>query len=234
MTGPNPSHDPASALKEPVISYGAIVRDDPPADTHDEQASLLGRPRPGSRRPSLSVSMLSLSQDRRRQLLFIVLLVFIAICIDIGASMLVAPMQRIYESIICRDYYREHDPTMIGKDREVEEGLCKVPHVQLELAKLRAWLGLMESLPGLVLTIPYGILADRIGRKPVALMALAGYLMDLAWLLMEANREAYFYNVFPLYLLLIGPLFQCFGGSGAVFTSVATTMIADAVAPGQR
>lgn len=148
MTGPNPSHDPASALKEPVISYGAIVRDDPPADTHDEQASLLGRPRPGSRRPSLSVSMLSLSQDRRRQLLFIVLLVFIAICIDIGASMLVAPMQRIYESIICRDYYREHDPTMIGKDREVEEGLCKVPHVQLELAKLRAWLGLMESLPG--------------------------------------------------------------------------------------
>ena len=56
-------------------------------------------------------------------------------------------MVRIYESITCRKYYLEQDPSQIGADGQVQEELCKVKDVQTEVAAVK---GYMEFFDGLL------------------------------------------------------------------------------------
>ena len=55
------------------------------------------------------------------------------------------------ESIACRKYYLERDPSQIGADGQVREEQCKVKDVQTELAAVK---GYMEFFDGL-LSMPY-------------------------------------------------------------------------------
>ena len=142
-------------LREPTIetlSYGAIIRDASTASHSREPSpsSPLLRRLPSSRRPSVSASVTSLA--KRNTVFFLAVVIGCTILVDIGANMPLAPGQRIMESIICRTYYREHDPRQIGLDGEVEEKLCKIPSVQKDLANLRGWLNAIEVLPGMCWT----------------------------------------------------------------------------------
>ncbi len=76
----------------------------------------------------------------------------IAICaISLGfADELIGPAQtRVLESIFCRSYYREHDPSMIGSDGGdgVAEHLCKIEEVQSNLAMLTGWQMFFDGMP---------------------------------------------------------------------------------------
>ena len=59
-----------------------------------------------------------------------------------------APQQRILESVFCKYYFQEHDPSKIGLDGEVPEIWCKIPEVHRPLASLRGWYDSVSSLPG--------------------------------------------------------------------------------------
>jgi len=49
----------------------------------------------------------------------------------------------------------------------VDEKLCKLNPIQVDLVNLRACKGLLTTIPGILLSIPYGHLSDKIGRQPL-------------------------------------------------------------------
>ena len=63
--------------------------------------------------------------------------------------LIIAPQVRLVESMICFDYYREHDPGIIDKHgRNIPEKLCKVDSVQEELAFLNGFQLFFANIPG--------------------------------------------------------------------------------------
>lgn len=64
-------------------------------------------------------------------------------CISIrfADSLTGAPILRIYESIVCYNFYKVANPSLIGEGGLVDELHCKIDPVQEELAILIGWEG---------------------------------------------------------------------------------------------
>ncbi len=71
---------------------------------------------------------------------------------------------RLVELGICREYYLENDPGLIDGAGGIPEHLCKLPGMQQRLAHLRGYLSALEAIVGLLLTLPYGLVVNRLGR----------------------------------------------------------------------
>jgi hypothetical protein len=69
---------------------------------------------------------------------------------DVGGSLVDTPEVRLLEMAVCRDYYRKHDPSVIGEPplSYVDEKLCKVNEIQSDLAYIRAVKSLLMTIPG--------------------------------------------------------------------------------------
>ena len=115
---------------------------------------------------------------RARVTLLIALLI---VAVDLPSVMFNASMVRILESIYCQQYYSAHDPTQIGLDGSVPEELCKVEDVQSQLSSLRGWTGFWSHLPGLFLAVPFGMLADKYGRKWLFVMNILSMQGRTTW-----------------------------------------------------
>ena len=50
--------------------------------------------------------------------------------------MIEAPQTRLYESVVCRDYFNTHDPSVIGSDGKIPEAECKIDAIQGDLAMI--------------------------------------------------------------------------------------------------
>ncbi|KAE8351280.1 major facilitator superfamily domain-containing protein [Aspergillus coremiiformis] len=143
---------------------------------------------------------------------------------DTVGYLTVAPRLVIFEEIICRDYYSR----AMGDPREM--GDCKVEPVQSELALINGWREALDNIPAILVSIPYGILADRVGRKQVLLLGMLGCLLSDAWV----NLVAWFPEIFPLRAVWYSGLWQLIGGGGASISSMCFTMIADICPPEMR
>jgi hypothetical protein len=84
----------------------------------------------GSNESSLLLSLLitqgvrSSCQGEGQYIIF--LCIGIITAIDFAYFMISVPLIRVYENIVCHGYYAVHDPTRIGPNHDIEEGLCKV------------------------------------------------------------------------------------------------------------
>jgi hypothetical protein len=58
-----------------------------------------------------------------------------------------APLYRLYESVLCREYYKEHDTFMIDYHREIPEEKCKLPSIQQDLSMITSKQVLINLLP---------------------------------------------------------------------------------------
>jgi hypothetical protein len=67
-----------------------------------------------------------------------------------GGSLIDTPEVRLLEMAVCRDYYRVHDPSVIGPPplAYVPEERCKLKPIQRDLAYIRASKSLLMTLPG--------------------------------------------------------------------------------------
>ncbi|KAK4452936.1 major facilitator superfamily domain-containing protein [Podospora aff. communis PSN243] len=138
----------------------------------------------------------------------------------------VVPSLTILQDIVCRQHYAhvQLDPSVHFEDR------CKVEPVQSEIAYINAWRDSLEILPALFLAVPYGALADRIGRKFVFLLAVFGCLMSDVWI-----RVVYWFSdVFPTRIVWLSGVWTMIGGGGATLTSIGYVLIADACPPEDR
>ncbi|EGX93797.1 MFS multidrug transporter, putative [Cordyceps militaris CM01] len=142
--------------------------------------------------------------------------------LDVVASVPMTPRLVIFEQIICRTHYRAW-----GRDDAM--GDCKVAPVQAELALVNGWKETFDTVPGILVSIPYGILADHIGRTNVLMLALFGTLLSECWIAIVCWLP----QTLPLRSLWLSGAFQLIGGGGATMTSMCYTMIADMCAPEQ-
>jgi len=110
----------------------------------------------------------------------VALVIATAVISDIGEDLYGAPRLRLFESVICKSYYAEHNPSLIGPGGSVDERYCKIDGVQDSLAELLGWVYFSNSVPAILLPIPYGYLADRIGRKWILVAAMTGLALSYA------------------------------------------------------
>ena len=147
------------------------------------------------------------------------LLILVCISIvaaDFGNCLTLAPQISIFESLICHRIGAGHD--------------CKSPEVQGELALLIAWKETIDQLPGILSALPYGLAADRIGRKPVLVLCLVGLVMEE----IAIRVVCWWSSALPLRMIWATPVFQFIGGGSQTATAMAYAMITDVVPMNRR
>jgi|SRR5690242_4029015 len=122
--------------------------------------------------------------EKTKPWVVMVILAFALVAIiDMGAFLAEAPRTRVYEANICLSYYRETDPSVIGADGTIAEKLCKVDEVQQQMAMIFGWQDMFDAIPSIFLAIPFGVLADKVGRKWIFTASLMGLQLNSAWVL---------------------------------------------------
>lgn len=142
------------------------------------------------------------------------------ILIDFAAFFLNAPQTSILEGIICSRHYNSHPG----------EHDCTTGPVQAELATVYQMLNTFNRLPGLIVAIPFGIIADRYGRRPVLVLAIAGALLQDIISKVILWRP----DVFPPRLIWLSSVALFVGGGDAVAGSMIFLVVADVAPPEQR
>lgn len=134
-----------------------------------------------------------------------------------------------------------------------EEELCKLPEIQMELATVFGIKTALDAMPGLLTASYFGSLADRIGRRPVALLSSIGELLALLsslgictrWscfsFMLQDNEfgfkqkrhadfiEDYFQATFGIRFVWLSSLSLFAGGGIRIFLSMLFSLIADTV-----
>lgn len=134
------------------------------------------------------------------------------------------PAMRLAENIICHHHYDQIEgPGHIGFGDNIDEGLCKGDEVQKELNVIFSVIPVLEAIPSLVTIVPYGLLADRIGRKPVIILSLVGLLLNACWDIIVM----WFWKTIPLRAIWADVVFTFIGGGDSVTLMVFYATISD-------
>ncbi|KAI0116523.1 MFS general substrate transporter [Nemania sp. FL0031] len=133
------------------------------------------------------------------------------------------PAARLVEDIFCRRHYRRVD------NAPIDERLCKADEVQSAMAWVFGLSLALGTVVGLVVVLPYGVLADR-ARKPVYLLAATGQFVNVAWSVLVLR----FWRVLPVELILVGPLLEVIGGGLTMAIVILYAIISDVNAPEDR
>lgn len=107
----------------------------------------------------------------------------------------------------------------------------------------------------MILAVPYGTLADRVGRKKIFLLAIVGCFLNDVWIrvvcelplslchlasifgprnLTFLNCLDWFSDTLPVRAVWFGGLWQLIGGGAATFSSVSFVLVADICPAEQR
>ncbi|KAH6637258.1 general substrate transporter [Chaetomium tenue] len=154
-------------------------------------------------------------QARKRKTV-VALLAVLMFSIATSGMLILIPIFRLLEDAVCHLHYDK------PRSEPIEEQLCKVDGVQQELAFLGGIGAMLNSVVGLLSTLPYGLLADRIGRKPTFMLAYFGIAICFAWgpiiLLSETPH---------IRLAIFGSLFFLIGGGIPVAMNTLNAMASD-------
>ncbi|KUL91414.1 hypothetical protein ZTR_01496 [Talaromyces verruculosus] len=107
---------------------------------------------------------------------------------------------------------------------------CKIEPVQSELAIIQAYKDTFDQLPGIVLGVVYGLLADRVGRKPILLCGMLGLALSGLWV----KVVCWFPDVIPLKMVYLSAPILIFGGGAQVASSMFFVMLADSYSEEER
>jgi MFS family permease len=139
----------------------------------------------------------------------------IVFCINFSFQVLQPAQTQIYESIYCSQWYHNHPVAGIPENGPIPESYCKIAPVQTQISTLKGWLEFFLAAPGLLLSIPMGILADRIGRRPLILGNWSVVLLTQAW----TTFVMWFGGRIPLQAIWLGASLNIFSG-GLVVTEL--------------
>ncbi|KAL4926548.1 uncharacterized protein BDV17DRAFT_293348 [Aspergillus undulatus] len=109
------------------------------------------------------------------------LLCVFAFTMMLGNNLQPPALTQVTENAICDDYDATHS-SPAGVAASTTDP-CKAHAVQKELAQVRGYQQLVPVFAALVCTVPYGLLAERIGRKRVLVLSGAGVCAALGWVL---------------------------------------------------
>ncbi|KAI8630121.1 major facilitator superfamily transporter [Xylariaceae sp. FL1651] len=149
-------------------------------------------------------------------------IIFVVSC---SAGFLDLSMTRLVEDALCHEYYNVENWNL-----PIDEKQCKEAPIQEKLAYLLAILSSANSIAGFVAALPWGLVADKIGRKPVVALALFGLLFG--GLIQLA--VVYWRDVFPLTAIWASAIGPLIGGGNPVLAGVIFSMVSDATSEEQR
>ncbi|TGJ84594.1 hypothetical protein E0Z10_g4179 [Xylaria hypoxylon] len=135
-------------------------------------------------------------------------------------------MTRIFEDILCRQYYdRIH-----SRDEPIDEDMCKDDAIQSKLAYLFAIMSSLNAGVSVLAALPWGIAADKIGRRPVFAMGLIGMSLALLWIMVVG----WFHQTLSPRLIWLSPIFYLLGGGNPVLSATIASMATDVVPESER
>ncbi|XXH01344.1 hypothetical protein Hte_007702 [Hypoxylon texense] len=137
------------------------------------------------------------------------ILVFLA---SAAGAFLTIPMTRIYEDILCHEYFG----TTPGVGEPIDEETCKVDVIQSRLAYLFAVLESLNAGLSCLVALLWGIAADRIGRKPVLAISSVGFVFYILIIIVVG----WFSALFPARLVWISSVAHLFGGQPAMLAAM--------------
>ncbi|KAI0127727.1 major facilitator superfamily domain-containing protein [Xylariales sp. AK1849] len=143
--------------------------------------------------------------------------------LNIGSHIAMVPTVAILEMIVCRRFY-ESSLVWAADER------CKAEAVQSEVAYINGWKDAFEMLPAILLAVPYGSLADRIGRKKVLLLVVLGCFLNDVWIRLVFWLPGFF----PMRTVWLGEVGQVVGAGAGTLTSLSFVLVADVCSPDQR
>ncbi|KAI0194212.1 MFS general substrate transporter [Astrocystis sublimbata] len=147
-------------------------------------------------------------------------------------SLIESPQLRIFESIICYRYYEAADPSKLLLGRHelgpgalggVAEKWCKVNSVQTDVALLRGYQQTLDGIPALLLGVPFGLAADRFGRKPILTLGLVSLLLRDAWV----QLVTWLWQQFDIRVVWLSTLHGLLGGGSIVLVGFLFVAIND-------
>ncbi|KFA73437.1 hypothetical protein S40288_04186 [Stachybotrys chartarum IBT 40288] len=155
---------------------------------------------------------------RRRVLAMCILFLFIA---EVSTYIMDPPSQAIMEDIICRDRFPDHALNVWDR----RDDRCKDKLVQDTLAMVRSWQLVVENLVPVVVQIPFGVLADKYGRRPVLILSFVGCILNVAWVMLVLGLP----DVFSIWAILFGALPYLIGGGSLMTIAMLYTITSDIV-----
>ncbi|KAJ5668671.1 hypothetical protein N7462_009741 [Penicillium macrosclerotiorum] len=159
-----------------------------------------------------------------------IILFAMILAVEVGFAFLEGPMVRIMESIACGQYYSQADPSKIGANGQVPEELCKLAEIQSELAAVKGYHMFFDGLLSALMAIPYGLLADRRGRKSTLVLGIPGFALNS----MITVAVLWFNKIFPLRAVWLSSLAWLLGGGPVVAFAIIWTMMADVTTESER
>ncbi|KAH8682472.1 major facilitator superfamily transporter [Xylariales sp. PMI_506] len=189
------------------------------------------RPRRPQHRPGVSVTSIASLADvhvpkAHNPDTILALLAVIIIIASSAGGFSVIPATKLVENVICHQYYGQ----MQSIEKAIDVELCKVDAVQSKVAYVFAMSSASTAIVGFFSAFPWGIAADRIGRKPVFALSLIGMSLGILWDMIVL----YFHNTFPVELVPLDALFMVVGGGNAVVVSILMSMVSDIVPEEKR
>ncbi|OAP63297.1 hypothetical protein AYL99_02524 [Fonsecaea erecta] len=119
------------------------------------------------------------SNDHSRLLYRIYIVVF---CVNLGFQILAPAQTQIYETIYCAQWYRRHPLDALPPTGKIPEAYCKIGPVQTQISTLKGWFEFFAAAPGLVMSIPMGILTDAIGRRHLMILNITVLCLTQVWI----------------------------------------------------
>lgn len=174
-----------------------MLSSSPRGSVDEEEGAPLLSPGPSESSVSLPLPPPEKRKKKKKPWILLCILVFLLVAIiDVGAFLAEAPKTRVYEANICLHYYQRVDPSKILPDGTVDEELCKVDEVQRKMAMIFGWQDLFDAIPGILMAMPFGAMADKYGRKWIFAGSLMGLQFNSAWILLiceytVGDRETY-------------------------------------------
>ncbi|KAJ5908771.1 hypothetical protein N7495_001453 [Penicillium taxi] len=152
------------------------------------------------------------------------------LAVEVGFAFLEGPMVRIMEDIACRQYFAIADPTKIDATGQVPEDQCKIAEVQAELAAVKGYHMFFDGLLSAILAFPFGLLADRVGRRSTLILGLPGFAVNAIITIVVL----WFSDIFPLRAIWLSCLGWLIGGGPVVAFAIIWTMMADVTTDSER
>ncbi|KAF6811789.1 major facilitator superfamily transporter [Colletotrichum sojae] len=203
----------------------AVVRHDATALSSDDEPTestpLVSARRPAagrSRTDSLLRAAQSIHVPKVHNPNLIVGIFCAIILVGSGAGGLwIIPATRMVEDIVCRSYYG----ALITDD--IDESQCKEDAIQSKVATIFAVYGALQASIGAASAFPWGIIADRFGRKMVFSFSIIGMILNFLWFAAVCG----FPQILPIKAVWFGPALLVFGGGNAVLSAIVFSMLAD-------
>lgn len=147
--------------------------------TSDEQAPLLGED-DARRRHDNGLQPATPARKRRSKkpktasgaAYIVAILLAQIVALELSNSFIEPSLGQLEEAAICRDYFGNDDVRDPATDPR-----CKSEPVQSELSMLQGVELTIALLPGLLTSVPYGIAAERYGRRVILIVCTFGLML---------------------------------------------------------